>query len=119
MRTVGPSTNTNSARITASTMLMLDSQWMPRATPDTAEPTNANVSSPTRATSANVPTLSIQPMISRPEPICSAPSPSDAAVPNIVAMIARMSMTFPTAPSERRPRRGKNAALMSCLRPRR
>ena len=42
MKIVGPATKTKSARISASTMLMLDSHWMPRAMPDTAEATNAH-----------------------------------------------------------------------------
>ncbi len=41
---VGPTTNTNRASAIASTMLMLDSHWMPLATPDTADSTKATVS---------------------------------------------------------------------------
>ena len=37
MKTVGPTTKTNTASTTASTMLMFDSHWMPLATPETAE----------------------------------------------------------------------------------
>ena len=44
MKMVGPATKTRNARIAASTMLMLDSHWMPRSMPETAEATNAQVS---------------------------------------------------------------------------
>ena len=37
MITVGPTTNTKSARMPASTMLMFDSHWTPLATPETAD----------------------------------------------------------------------------------
>ncbi len=117
MKTVGPSTNTNIARIAASTMLMFDRYWMPLATPVTADAMNASVSSATIATSSITPAVSSQPVTSKPEPICSAPRPSDAAVPNRVANRARMSMTLPSGPSARRPSSGMNAELMSCLRP--
>ena len=42
MMIVGPATNTNTARTSASTMLMLDSHWMPFATPETAESDERN-----------------------------------------------------------------------------
>ena len=55
-----------------------------------------------------------------PLPICSAPSPSEAAEPKRVAKMARTSMTLPAGPSvRRRPNSGSNAELISCLRPRR
>ncbi len=100
-------------------MLMLDSHWMPLATPpDTAEAMNARVRIATIATrSRTPPASSIQPVTSNPEPICRAPSPREAAVPNSVAYRARMSMTLPSGPSARRPSSGTNAELMSCFRP--
>ena len=51
MNTVGPTTNTNTASAIASTMLMLDSHWMPLATPETAEAMKAMVSAAMTATS--------------------------------------------------------------------
>jgi hypothetical protein len=51
MRIVGPATNTNTASTAASTMLMLDSHWMPLATPLTAEATKAMVSTTMTTTS--------------------------------------------------------------------
>ena len=54
MRIVGPTTNTKTARTTASTMLMLDSHWMPLATPETAEAMNAMVSTAMMPTSSAV-----------------------------------------------------------------
>jgi hypothetical protein len=101
-------------------MLTLDSHWMPRATPETAEATKAAVSTTMMPTSSPLPTLPAQPRISTPLPICSAPSPSEAAEPNSVAKMASTSMTLPTGPSARRcPSSGANAALISCRRPRR
>lgn len=41
---VGPTKNTNTASTSASTMLVLDSHWMPLPMPDTAEVTKAMVS---------------------------------------------------------------------------
>jgi len=118
MNTVGPRTNTKTANTNASTILMLDNHWMPRETPDTAEATNARVSTATTATSSNVPAFSTQPTTSMPEPICRAPRPNEAAVPNIVAKIARISITFPIGPSTLlRPSSEANDELMSCLRP--
>ena len=117
IRTVGPSTNTNSARAIASTMLMLDSHWMPLATPETAEATNATVSSAMMATSTGVPTSPNQPLNFSPLPICSAPRPSEAAEPKRVAKIARMSISLPIGPSVRLPSSGPKAAEISWERP--
>ncbi|MNZ25612.1 hypothetical protein D3C78_427820 [compost metagenome] len=41
---VGPTMNTNTASTSASTMLVLDSHWIPLPMPDTAEVTKAMVS---------------------------------------------------------------------------
>ncbi|SKZ84279.1 Uncharacterised protein [Mycobacteroides abscessus subsp. abscessus] len=119
MNTVGPTTNTKTARISASTMLMFDSHWIPLAIPDTADATNAAVSTAMIATRTMVDGFFTQPTLSKPEPICSAPSPSDATVPNSVAKIARMSMILPTGPFTELPSSGAKTALMSWLRPRR
>ena len=117
MNTVGPTAKTNTARTMANTMLMLASHWMPLATPDTADATNAAVNTAMIATNNMVPGLSAQPTLARPEPICSAPRPRDATVPNRVAKIARMSMILPPAPLVCSPSRGAKTALISCLRP--
>ena len=53
---VGPPMNTTSASTPASTMLMLDSHWMPLATPDTADATKQIVRTTMIATSRLVPT---------------------------------------------------------------
>ena len=79
-------------------MLMLDSHWMPFATPDTAESTNAAVSTAMMPTRRRLPVTPMPPTISRPLRICSAPSPSEAAEPKSVAKIASMSITLPAAP---------------------
>ena len=117
MKTVGPTTNRNSASAIASTMLMLDSHWMPLATPETADRTNAAVSTAMIATSTALPTSPTPATISSPLLICSAPRPSEAAEPNSVAKIASMSITWPPGPCAWRPRSGSNAAEISCTRP--
>ncbi len=118
--TVGPTTNRNTASTTANTMLMLDSHWMPLATPDTAEATNATVSTAMMVTSRPVPVSPSQPAARSPLPICSAPRPSEAAEPNRVAKMASTSMVLPAGPRTRLvPSSGANAALISWLRPRR
>lgn len=101
MRIVGPTTNTKTARISASTILMLDSIWTPLAMPETADRMNAMVSTVMMPTSKVVLTLSIQPSTLMPLPIWSAPRPSEAAEPKRVAKIARMSMTRPPQPFAR------------------
>ncbi|GAB3355488.1 hypothetical protein GCM10027300_23940 [Modestobacter lapidis] len=90
------------------------------ATPETAEATNAAVSTAMIATIRPLPTVPAQPRISTPLPICRAPRPSEAADPKRVAKMARTSMTLPAGPAARRsPISGMNAALISCRRPRR
>ena len=99
---------------------MLDSHWMPRLMPETAEATKQDVRMATITTSTGVPISPIQPLDVRPLPICRAPRPSDAAVPNRVAKMARMLMNLPTGPSTiLMPKSEVNAAEISCLRPRR
>ena len=101
-------------------MLMLDSHWMPLATPETAEAMNATVRTAMIPTSTPLPTLPMPPTISRPEPIWRAPRPSEAAEPKSVAKIASMSMTRPAVPLARfSPMSGANAELISWERPRR
>ena len=119
MKTVGPTTKMNSANTIAKTILVLDSHWMPLATPDTADATNAAVSTAMMATSNNFDGSLIQPTSTNPEPICAAPSPREATVPNRVAKIARMSMTLPPQPLARWPRMGAKTALTNCPRPHR
>lgn len=101
-------------------MLVLDSHWMPFSTPDTADATNATVSTAMMETSRPVPTFSSQLSFSMPEPICSAPRPREAAEPKTVAMMARTSMTRPPAPLACfSPMSGVNTALTVCRRRRR
>lgn len=116
-KTVGPTTNTNMASVSASTMLMLDSHWMPRAMPETADSTNAAVSTAMMMTRIVLPVSPIPPTICSPLRICNAPSPREAADPNRVAKIASMSMTLPHAPFARAPSSGSKAELISCRRP--
>ena len=117
MKIVGPTMNTNRASTSASTMLMLDNHWMPRATPDTAESTNAQVRIAMMPIRMALPVSPIPATICRPLRICNAPRPSEAADPNSVAKIASMSMTLPSPPLARSPNKGSNAALISWKRP--
>ena len=117
---MGPRTKKNSANPTASTMLMLDNHRIPRATPETAEAMNPAVSTAMMTTAAALPEGPRPVKISTPRPICRAPMPRDAAVPNRVARIARMSMIRPARLSVLPLRKnGANTELMSGTRPRR
>ena len=101
-------------------MLVLDSHWIPRSMPETAEATNAAVRIAMIATRTPLPTSPAQPRISTPLPICRAPRPREAADPNSVAKMARTSMTRPAGPAARRsPSSGTKTELISCRRPRR
>ena len=101
-------------------MLMLESHWMPRLMPDTAEATKQVVRMATIPTRNGVPVSPTQPLEVMPLPICRAPRPRDAAVPKSVAKMARMLMNFPTGPSTvLMPKSEVKAAEISCLRPRR
>ena len=118
MKRVGPPMKTMSARMTASTMLMFDSHWMPRSTPDTADATNAAVRIAMMRTRIGEVTSERIPADSMPPPICSAPRPSEQAEPNSVARIARMLMRRPPAPlTARSPNSGVNIAANVCARP--
>lgn len=98
-------------------MLMFDSSWMPRATPETALRMKQMVSTEMSTTSPMRPRFSTQPTLFRPAWICSAPIPSEAAEPNSVAKIASMSMTLPMGPSTRGPSSDRKADEMSWVRP--
>ena len=118
MNRVGPTTKTMRAMTTASTMLVLARNWMPRSMPDTAEATKQNVSTAMISTSIGVATSPTTPLNCRPLPIWRAPSPSEAAEPKSVAKMARMLMILPPAPSTaRRPKRDTNASESRFLRP--
>ena len=117
MNTVGPTTNTKTASSRASTMLMLESHWMPLATPETAESTNATVRAAMMPTRTALPTVPMPPTICRPLRICRAPRPSEAAEPKSVAKMASMSITRPPGPWARLPSSGSKAAEISWARP--
>lgn len=118
MNRVGPATKTMRASTTARTMLMLDNHWMPRLIPEMAEATKHTVRMATIPTSTGVPSSPVQPLEARPLPICSAPRPSEAAVPKRVAKIARILMNFPAGPSTAlTPKSEVKAAEISCRRP--
>ena len=86
-------------------MLKLLRNCTPFPTPDTAEATNASVSTAMITTARPVVDSTSQTKLS-PLPICSAPSPSEVALPNIVAKIARMSIALPIGPFTRSPSTG-------------
>jgi hypothetical protein len=98
-------------------MLVLDSHWIPLATPDTADTTKAAVRTAMMPIRTALPVGPMPATISRPVRICRAPRPSDVADPNRVAKMAKMSMTLPRPPLARSPRMGSNAAEISCSRP--
>ena len=99
---------------------MLDSQRMPRATPETAEMTKPTDKTPMMMSSALLASGPAPETISTPWPICTAESPRVAAVPKRVAMMAIMSMILPTTPSVlREPNSGLNTEEMRGTRPRR
>src|SRR5699024_7669455 len=68
METVGPTTNTKTARITARTMLPLDRYWMPLPTPDRAERMNARVRTETIPNTVHWLGSSMMPAAVRPAP---------------------------------------------------
>ena len=92
---------------------------MPFSTPDTAEITNSAVMTAMIATPIALEIGTSQRKF-MPLLICSAPSPSDVAVPNSVAKIARPSISRPTGRSLAfSPSSGTNVALTRFLPPRR
>ena len=118
MSTVGPRTNTNSASRPASTMLMFDSHWMPRAMPDTADRTNAAVSTMIIGTRTLLPTRGDQPGRLEPATDLQGAESQGRRRTEDVAKMAMMSMTLPSQPSAARcPMSGTKAELMSWLRP--
>ena len=101
-KTVGPTMSRKASREMASTMFKLLSHWIPRCTPETADRTKARVSTAMIATATPFDD-STPHRKSRPLLICSAPRPSDVALPNSVAKIARMSIDLPIGPFTRSP----------------
>ena len=86
-------------------MLVLLSHWMPLWTPEIADSTNAAVSTAMIATA--IPLAGSTPhRKSSPLLIWSAPRPSEVALPNSVAKIARMSIERPIGPFTRSPSSG-------------
>ncbi len=118
MNSVGPPMKTIAATMTARTMLMFDSHWMPFSTPDTAEATKAAVRIAMMRTSTGEETSGRMPAVWMPPPIWMAPRPSEHAEPKRVARIARMLMIFPPTPlTTRSPKSGVNIEEKSWERP--
>ncbi len=105
MYTVGPAMKMNASSATATTMLKLLRNCTPLPTPETAESTNKRVSTAMITTASPVELSTPQTKL-RPLLICSAPSPSEVALPNIVAKMARMSIALPIGPLTRSPSSG-------------
>ena len=117
---VGPTKNTKKASSSATTALMFDSARMPFETPETAEAMKHAVSTAIAAMSTPLPSSPMPLTSSTPWPICSAPSPRDAAVPNSVTMIEKMSIVRPRGPVVRpSPSSGAKIDEISGVRPRR
>ena len=119
MNSVGPARKMIRPMTSATIMLMFDSARMPRLMPETAETTNAAVSTVTITTSPALPTGPMPATNSRPLEIWSAPMPSVTAVPNSVTMMAKTSMIAPAQPSVRSLKIGAKIAEISGGRPRR
>ena len=117
---VGPAMNTNRIRPRVSTMFVVERYRMPRATPETALMMNAAVRMARMMIRPRLPSGPASEMISTPWPIWMAARPREAAVPNRVAMMAKMSTRRPAKPSVWRwPNRVRNTELSSGTRPRR
>lgn len=74
---------------------------MPLETPETADAMKHAVSTAMTAMRMPLPSSPMPETISMPCPICRAPRPSEAAVPNSVTMIEKMSIVRPRAPPVR------------------
>ena len=102
--------STKRSRKTAITMLPLESHWMPRSTPETADTMNSAVTTTMMMIAMVVvwgtPQMKLSPLF-----ICRAPRPRDVHDPNRVAKIARMSSVLPGHLSTLSPRIGRNAEL--------
>ena len=110
MNTVGPTTNRKNTSRPAAMALALDRYLMPLSTPDTADTTKHAVSTAITMT-ARVSSPPPSPKtLSMPPVIWRAPRPSEVAVPNRVAKIARTSMALPGPPATLSPRSGRNVA---------
>ena len=117
---VGPATNTKRTMPRVSTMLVFERYRMPRDTPETAETTNATVSTAMIPISRALVTSPAPVTIWMPWPIWIAARPRVAAVPNTVATIANMSTIRPARPPVwRAPNRDRNTEEISVTRPRR
>ena len=111
MKTNGPTNSTNSASTIASTMLTLLRNCTPFSTPLTADNTKSSVRIPMIVTSRPFETGTSQRKF-KPLLIWAAPKPSEVAVPNSVAQIAKMSIALPIGPFTRSPISGWNAVLI-------
>ena len=98
MKTVGPASRKKTISAIVAPPLRLLRNWIPRSTPETAESTNSAVMTTMITTPIPFDICTSQRKF-MPLLICSAPSPSDVAVPNSVAKIARPSMSLPTGRS--------------------
>jgi hypothetical protein len=103
-----PTTSTNSSRAAARIRLPLESHFMPRVTPESTESSTKTVMIAMR-TICRGRLGSNRPAESRPALICSTPSPSDVATPNIVPASATASIVLPQPPRTRLPSRGSSA----------
>ena len=115
--TVGPKTNTSSAKKAASSKLACDNHFTPRCTPVTAEIKNSAVTTTIITACQNTDTGKPN-TVFKPLLICDAPIPSDAATPKAVATTA---ITLNTGESCCAQRHGKVlvAELTKALLPRR
>ena len=117
MNTVGPASRKKTIKPIVAPPLMLLRNWIPRSTPEIAESTNSAVMVMMMTTPIVFEIVTSQRKF-MPLLICSAPRPSDVAVPNSVAKIASPSMSLPIGRSlTRSPSSGANVALTRFLPP--
>ena len=111
MNTVGPASRKKTISAIVAPPLRLLRNWIPRSTPETADSTNSAVMM-TMMTTPIVFEIGTSQRKFMPLLICSAPSPSDVAVPNSVAKIASPSISLPIGRSLAfSPSSGANVAL--------
>ena len=117
MNTVGPASRKKTIKPIVAPPLRLLRNWIPRSTPETAESTNSAVMVMMMTTPIVFEIVTSQRKF-MPLLICSAPRPSDVAVPNSVAKIASPSMSLPIGRSLTcSPSSGANVALTRFLPP--
>lgn len=117
MNAVGPVTSTNRPSTPVRIMFVFDSNRMPRFTPDTADAMKSEVRIAMDPMRNRLPSGPIPVTSTKPLWICSAPIPSETAVPKRVTRIAKKSMNLPSTRWLEPGNTGSKRAEMSGARP--